>query len=752
MQDRSITTPRASHNARVTPARQDSSPTTHLYKHNAAVTPRSQASSVISPCVSHDARVTPAKQDSSLTTPLNKHNAAVTPRSQASSVITPSASYDAGVTPAKQDSSPTTPLNAHTAGVTPASQASSTTTHRASHDARVTPVSQDSCVTAPVMHVASQCTLFSTNHDDVVSTMRIDTPSSESTRGFSNEHSLPTTLPCMEVPIYIAGHDIISIYHAVLRSGVPNYISARIALPTGFNIRTWHKCLHDYDRELCDFLEFGWPMDYKRHIAPTSTCYNHSSALSHSNDVIAYIDKERDYGALVGPFIHPPFQPWFQTNPLMTRPKKSSNDRRVIMDLSWPRDFSVNDGIDKYFYQGKPHKLTLPSVDDFVNLIVKHGPGCYLYSRDMARAYRQLRSDPLDWPLTGLIWDSKYYFDMSVPFGIRHGAACCQRTTNAVCHLMGKSGYDSLCYIDDFAGVEGTFDMVNSAYNHLHTWLHDLGIQENESKACAPTQVMTWIGITFDTVRMEMRIPPEKITEVLCLIATWNSMKYASRNQLQKLLGKLFFIAQCCKPARLFVNRMLDTLRHSPPEGVVSLSPEFQKDVMWFSTFLPSYNGVHLLQPSVPSIVVEADSCLTGCGAICGSEYYHTVFPDFVLRVPLSICHLEMLNIMVAVKLWSHMWKNKKVYILCDNLAAIQTLQYGRSRDHCLLTCAREIWFLSATLHFDIVPQHVPGTQMTDADALSRGHLNPSLLRQFDDHSRHNVTVPEHLFSLSSFL
>ena len=301
MQDRSITTPRASHDARVTPARQDSSPTTHLYKHNAAVTPRSQASSV----------------------------------------ITPSASYDAGVMPAKQDSSPTTPLNAHTAGVTPASQASSTTTHRASHDARVTPVSQDSCVTAPVMHVASQCTLFSTNHDDVVSTMRIDTPSSESTRGFSNEHSLPTTLPCMEVPIYIAGHDIFSIYHAVLRSGVPNYLSARISLPTGFNIRTWRKCLHDYDRELCDFLEFGWPMDYKRHIAPTSTCYNHSSALSHSNDVIAYIDKERDYGALVGPFIHPPFQPWFQTNPLMTRPKKSSNDRRVIMDLSWPRDFSV---------------------------------------------------------------------------------------------------------------------------------------------------------------------------------------------------------------------------------------------------------------------------------------------------------------------------------------------------------------------------------------------------------------------------
>ena len=39
---------------------------------------------------------------------------------------------------------------------------------------------------------------------------------------------------------------------------------------------------------------------------------------------------------MLGPFDYPPFTPWCQINPILTRPKKDSTSRRVIMDLSWP--------------------------------------------------------------------------------------------------------------------------------------------------------------------------------------------------------------------------------------------------------------------------------------------------------------------------------------------------------------------------------------------------------------------------------
>ena len=477
-------------------------------------------------------------------------------------------------------------------------------------------------------------------------------------------------------------------------------------------------------------------MDYSRAHPPSPSHTNHSSATAFPQDIRRYIKKEIFYGSIAGPFPQPPFTPWFQTNPLMSRPKKDSTDRRVILDLSWPLDFSVNDGIDKLTYLGNPYKLYLPCVDDLINLVIKHGPGCYLYSRDMARAYRQLRCDPADWPLLGILWDNEYYFDISVPFGIRIGAMCCQRTTNGICYIMSKEHHDALCYIDDFAGVETTLELANASFCRLNDLFHELGVEQNTEKACPPSQIMTWIGVEFDTINMLIRIPDSKINETLRHVSEWRCANVATRTQLRSLLGKLFHIAKCCKPARLFVSRMLDTLRSSPPHGYIRLSEEFMKDIAWFLMFLPTYNGIHLMTPLTPDLSLEADSCLTGCGAICGREYYHTMFPEFILVQNMLICHLEMLNIVAAIKLWGPTWKNKRVHILCDNSAAIMILQHGRGRDSFLLQCAQEVWLQSAIHKFEVIPRHIPGRDMSDADALSRSHLDSTLLTKFSDGTR----------------
>ena len=40
--------------------------------------------------------------------------------------------------------------------------------------------------------------------------------------------------------------------------------------------------------------------------------------------VKAYVDKEVEKGALLGPFKDIPFKPWAQINPIMSRPKRDS--------------------------------------------------------------------------------------------------------------------------------------------------------------------------------------------------------------------------------------------------------------------------------------------------------------------------------------------------------------------------------------------------------------------------------------------
>ena len=67
----------------------------------------------------------------------------------------------------------------------------------------------------------------------------------------------------------------------------------------------------------------------------------------------------------------------------------------------------------------------------------------------------------------------------------------------------------------------------------------------------------------------------------------------------------------------------------------------------------------------------------------------------------LDIIHLEMINILVAVKLFGVYWKNKQVKIFCDNMAVVCVLQSGKTRDPYMAACARNIWLWSASYDTD---------------------------------------------------
>ena len=46
-----------------------------------------------------------------------------------------------------------------------------------------------------------------------------------------------------------------------------------------------------------------------------------------------------------------------------------------------------------------------------------------------------------------------------------------------------------------------------------------------------------------------------------------------------------------------------------------------------------------------------------------------------------NIHHLEMINIVVAIKLLGNFWRDKKIKIYCDNLPVVEVLTTNRARD-----------------------------------------------------------------------
>ena len=117
-------------------------------------------------------------------------------------------------------------------------------------------------------------------------------------------------------------------------------------------------------------------------------------------------------------------------------------------------------------------------------------------------------------------------------------------------------------------------------------------------------------------------------------------------------------------------------------------------------------------------VSLELDACLTGLGGHSGNFIYHLPIPMGYRNC--TIVHLEMVDILVAVKLFHQQWASKKVLIHCDNAAVVSVLKSGRTRDPYLGACTRNVWYVAATSDIDLQYTHIRGVHNKVADALSR--------------------------------
>ena len=174
---------------------------------------------------------------------------------------------------------------------------------------------------------------------------------------------------------------------------------------------------------------------------------------------------------------------------------------------------------------------------------------------------------------------------------------------------------------------------------------------------------------------------------------------------------------------------------HNPK---IPLSLSFFKDLNWFNTFLINYNGITYYDDCPVDESIFLDAFLTGLGG---------VFQHFVYAIPIPrgykayhINHLEMINVMVALKLWGQAWANKNIKINCDNQAVVEVLTTGRARDEVLATCARNILLLTAMYNLQIIVSHIAGTKNTVADLLSRWK------NSVDNYHKLNLSIPDHVW------
>ena len=183
----------------------------------------------------------------------------------------------------------------------------------------------------------------------------------------------------------------IMLAHKVIDSGVPNRFGCRIPVNSNWNLPLFQSLLKDYyDQDLLEWLEFGFPVSQFGVPDQVPADCNHRGATLFPDTIDQYLEQELKLNAIMGPFKFRPFLGRIRVSPLSTRPKRDSCKHRIILDLSFPQGFSVNDGIDKDWYCGERVKLTYPTIDMLTKRVFQLGCSCRMWKRDPARAFRLL--------------------------------------------------------------------------------------------------------------------------------------------------------------------------------------------------------------------------------------------------------------------------------------------------------------------------------------------------------------------------
>ena len=194
-------------------------------------------------------------------------------------------------------------------------------------------------------------------------------------------------------------------------------------------------------------------------------------------------------------------------SPIGLVPKKAPGKYRIIHHLSFPQGSSVNSGI-----PDEAASVHYSSIDDAIQKIKRLGKGCYLVKLDIESAFKIVPVHPEDHHLLGFSWKGCYYFDKTLPMGLRSSCSIFEKISHAIeWAARDKARVEELLHLlDDFLLLARSFKRSERDKQNFISLCETLRIPLAADKLEGPATCLTFAGIILDTVKWEARLPEEK--------------------------------------------------------------------------------------------------------------------------------------------------------------------------------------------------------------------------------------------------
>ena len=254
-----------------------------------------------------------------------------------------------------------------------------------------------------------------------------------------------------------------------------------------------------------------------------------------------------------------------------------------------------------------------------------------------------------------------------------------------------------------------------------------LGVPLAPNKLEGPSTSLLFLGIILDTERMEIMLPKDKLTRIQQPLTTWLLRKKARKRQILSLVGTLQHATKVVRPGRAFVSRMYSTAaKLHEMHFIARLNTSFRSDLLWWHTFLQSWNGLGILRhPTVSYLDFCAQTDASGawgCAAVLDLQWLQWQWPPEWYKI--GIMAKELVPIIFTCIVWGPYLSKHHINFHCDNANLVIAINKGSSKDKFVMHLLRCLSIFVVHLDIYITATHLPGVINVTADHLSRGRLD----------------------------
>ena len=182
--------------------------------------------------------------------------------------------------------------------------------------------------------------------------------------------------------------------------------------------------------------------------------------------------------------------------------------------------------------------------------------------------------------------------------------------------------------LDDFIIGEPTESECSTSLCSLLIMFHNLGVFIAPGKTIGPTQVIEFLGILLDSIKLEGHLPQDKIECIREALCKWEGRKCCTLKELQSIIGTLNFARKVVPPDRPFLQRMIALTKGlMKPHHHIRLNNGFREDLRMWKQFIVNWNGTNMFineaweESNTMALYTDA-SGTEGFGGIYGKEWF----------------------------------------------------------------------------------------------------------------------------------